>query len=252
MDGWQVVEVLKRDSLGRVELLERGAERLARRVACGGRVPMSGALARILLARERRALSALEGTPGAPRVVADSAAAAAAGAVGRAPRAREVLLRSWIDGAPLHEARALPRDFFDHLDDLVAALHERGVCHNDLHKEQNVIVGGDGFPHLIDFQLASTHRARGRLFASRARDDLRHVQKHRRRYTREGRAPHSAGAERGRGFGIRRSRLALVWRRTGKPVYNWLTRALLRTRDGEPRRPSTGPWPEWTPPTGPR
>lgn len=245
MEAWQVEEVLKQDALGRVELLQRGDERLLRRVACGGGLPGSRLVARILLARERRALRALEGLGGAPHEVGDPAARSATSADGRVPRAREVLVRSFIAGAPLHRATHLPRDFFEHLDALVEALHARGVCHNDLHKEQNIVVAEDGAPHLIDFQLASVHRGRGRLYASRVRDDLRHVEKHRRRYTRDGRGPEGARSE-GRGRDYKRGGVALVWRRTGKPLYNALTRGVLRTRDGEERRPESGPWPEWT------
>jgi serine/threonine protein kinase len=135
----------------------------------------------------------------------------------------------------------------------VHALHARGVCHNDLHKEQNVLVDPEGRPKLVDFQLASCHARRGRLFASRAREDLRHVEKHRRRYTRLGRGP-QGGPEPSSGAGrdLRRSWLARTWRRLGKPVYVFVTRSLLRTRDGEERRPSSGPWPLWTEPIGRR
>ncbi len=52
--------------------------------------------------------------------------------------------------------------------------------------------------------------------------------------------------------GLRRGTLARLWRRTGKPLYNFVTRRLLRTRDGESRRPSTGPWPRWVAARGPR
>ena len=45
--------------------------------------------------------------------------------------------------------------------------------------------------------------------------------------------------------------LRFAWRRFGKPVYVLVTRRLLRTRDGEERRPSSGPWPEWSEPLGP-
>lgn len=213
-------------------------------------------MARALLRRERRALEALarDGArlDGVPRVARDEAAERLASPDGRAPRAKEVLLRTWIEGRPLHLAEELPEDFFDHLEALAQALHARGVCHNDLHKEQNVLVGADGFPHLIDFQLASVHVRRGRVFASRARDDLRHLQKHRRRYTRDGRGPAAADERHGAGRGLRRSFLARTWRRWGKPLYELVTRRLLRTRDGEERRPSSGPWPRWTPARGPR
>lgn len=236
--GWQVEHTLKADAFGRVELVRRDELRATRRVACGSRLPGTRFIARRLLAREQRALVALEPLVGVPRALEHEQRAG-------------VLVRSWIEGEALHRALSLPTDFFDRLDELVAELHARGVCHNDLHKEQNVIAGADGYPHLIDFQLASVHRRRGRLFESRVRDDLRHVQKHRRRYTRDGRGP--AGEEqRGRGHGVQRSLVARAWRRSGKPLYNWLTRRVLRTRDGEERRPSSGPWPRWDPPVGPR
>jgi predicted Ser/Thr protein kinase len=270
MSDAQAIRVLKRDAFGRVERVEADGRVCTRRVACGGRIPGSGLAARVLLARERRALGALDGQAGVPRVIEDARLAGLAAPDDGAPRARDVLLRSWIDGAPLSQAEALPADFFDRLDELVLALHARGVCHNDLHKEQNVLVRADGRPALIDFQLASVHAARGRAFPAgrgrafevRAREDLRHVQKHRRRYLRDGRGPFAApgrdgdAAARaaiaaGRGHGLERSPLARAWRRLGKPVYVLVTRSILRTRDGEERRPSSGPWPRWTEAVGP-
>jgi predicted Ser/Thr protein kinase len=250
---WQVHEVLKTDSFGRVErLVSAEGASLLRRVACGAALPGSRLVARVLLRRERRALDVLAELPGVPRLVESDAARAAPSLDGTVPDPADVLLREWVAGAPLHRTEVLAQDFFDHLDALVQELHARGVCHNDLHKEQNVLVGADGFPHLIDFQLASRHPAGGRSFRIRVRDDLRHVQKHRRRYTRDGRGPASAGVEHGRGRGLPRSPLARVWRRTGKPVYNFVTRRLLGTSDGEERRPSSGPWPRWVPARGER
>lgn len=247
---WQA-ELLKRDVFGWVERLEGPSGPLVRRVAAGGRVPFAGALARMLLRRERRALEALAGMAQVPTLVEDPDALRSPDHQGCPPPEGGALLRSWIAGRPLHRAHALPEDFFDLLDALVDALHARGVCHNDLHKEQNIVVGLDGRPHLIDFQLASMHPRRGRAFRRRVEDDLRHVHKHRRRYTRDGRGPGVAGVEHGRGRDLRRRGLARLWRRLGKPVYEGLTRGLLRARDGEERRPSSGPWPRWTPPIGP-
>ncbi len=236
----QALEVLKRDALGRVERLELGGRAVVRRVATGGRAPLSRWIACRLLARERRALEALAGLAGVPELVT--------GGAGR----RDELVRTWVAGAPLSRAAALPEDFFQRLDELVLALHARGVCHNDLHKEPNVLVGDDGFPALVDFQLASVHPRDSALFRSRAREDLRHVEKHRRRYTRHGRGPRGV-EQQGSGAGIRRSWLARAWRRAGKPAYVFVTRVLLRTRDGaDPQRSSSGPWPVWTAPVGPR
>jgi hypothetical protein len=47
--------------------------------------------------------------------------------------------------------------FYDRLQGLVAAILVRGVCHNDLYKENNILVGPDGWPAVVDFQLASVH-----------------------------------------------------------------------------------------------
>lgn len=231
-------ELHKRDALGRVEKIEIDGSAYARRVAVGGAVPGSGWLARRLLARERRALRALAGLDGVPRERG-----------GTDPR---VLVRTWVEGEPLSRATSIPADFFDRLDELVLRMHARGVCHNDLHKESNVVVGPDGLPWLIDFQLASLHARGGRAYESRRRDDLRHLEKHRRRYTRDGRGP--AGVEsRGAGHGIPRSPLARAWRRFGKPIYVAVTRRMLGTRDGgDAQRDPRGPWPAWTPPVGAR
>ena len=243
--------LLKRDALGRVELLEDGARLCVRRGACGGRVPGSGWLARVLLRRERAALEALAELDAVPHLEPGPAWAGAPGCEGRVPDPRTVLVRTFCEGSALHQAERLPADFFERLRELVESVHRCGVCHNDLHKEQNVVVGDDGRPALLDFQLASVHRSRGRRFRSRCGDDLRHVAKHHRRYTRDGRAVLGGAEVPGPAELPRRSALAGAWRRFGKPLYNRLTRS-LSWQDGEVRRPSSGPWPAWTEPVGPR
>ncbi len=274
----RVLDELKRDALGRVECVEGPGgpggpgpsadvppRRWIRRVAVGGRLPGSGLVARVLMQRERRALERLAGIDGVPRLMPEEelpGLAELAGLDGAVPAPGACLVRSFVEGQPLHLAAELPADFFDHLDALVLALHGRGVCHNDLHKEQNVMVRPDGRPGVIDFQLASVHAPDDSSRRRRARegDDLRHLQKHRRRYTRDGRGPGAALAgvvavagegQRGAGHGLRRSALARIWRSVGKPLYEWGTRRVLKTRDGEPRRPSSGPWPRWKEPLGP-
>jgi len=230
-------EILKEDSLGRVlRLRAEGSDRILRE-ACGSWVPFTGWVARFLCRRERRALLKLEGLAGVPHLDPEDSGSG-----------RE-LLRNHLPGAPLSHTIFLPRDYFDHLDALVEKVHARGVCHNDLHKEQNILVLPDGRPALLDFQLASVHTGLGRAFESRCEEDLRHLQKHRRRYTRDGRG--SSEQSRGKGHGLKRRPLSLVWRRTGKPLYNFVTRRVLHTRDGEQRRPSSGPWPAWQEPLGP-
>jgi tRNA A-37 threonylcarbamoyl transferase component Bud32 len=246
------VRVLKRDSFGRVEELSRstpeGLQRLIRRVACGGSLPLSRRVARLLAQRERRALEALCGLEGVPSLARSlEAELAVAGEC--------VVLRSFCEGTPLHRCELLPIDFFERLEELVRELHARGVAHNDLHKEQNIVVGPDGRPSLIDFQLASVHGLGSRALAVRMRDDLRHIAKHRRRYLRFTRVVDVAPPREwldNPPRAPRRRGAALVWRKTAKPLYNFLTRSILRRRDGEERRVLAGPWPCWSPACGPR
>lgn len=235
MEAPQVIRELKHDVLGRVELVRDARGLVVRRVAVGAFG--TGFIARRLLARERRALHALAPLAGVARLVEER------------PRC-DVLERSFMPGVPLCLAEELPRDFFERLEELVRALHARGVCHNDLHKEGNVLVGEDGRPALVDFQLASVHPRGGRRFAARAREDLRHVWKHRSFYLAAlGESDPLAGRVPRRGL------VAGLWRCFGKPVYRALTRpAWLRARlsSGEPRRGKDGPWPRWSAPVGPR
>jgi len=236
LEAPQEIRELKRDLLGRVELVRSARALFVRRVAVA-RVPGVGLVARLLLARERRALQVLDGLPGVAPLVEPAAR-------------RDVLERGYVEGVPLCLAEELPRDFFERLEELVRALHARGVCHNDLHKEGNVLVGTDGRPALVDFQLASVHPRRGRTFAARAREDLRHVWKHRSFYLAALGEPDPLAGRR-----PQRGAVAELWRRFGKPLYRALTRPTwLRARlaSGEPRRGKHGPWPRWSAPVGPR
>ncbi|MFT4649828.1 MAG: serine/threonine protein kinase [Glaciecola sp.] len=256
------IQILKEDSLGRVEWVEQEGVGAAwiRRVACGGRWPFSGWLARRLMARERSALARLDTVPGMPRLLDSQSVefdriAKLSSPDRGTPQSQDLLIREATQGSALHQAKRLPMNFFDRLEELVAAVHAQGICHNDLHKEQNIMVDALGFPGLIDFQLASVHARATRAFRIRCHEDLRHIQKHRRRYLRDGRgpdgAPFEASIQAGAGAGLRRRPLSLVWRRTGKPLYHFITRRILRRWDGEERRESSGPWPEWTGPLGP-
>ncbi len=228
------VILLKRDALGSVELVHDRSGLAVRRVP--SRAPILSTVARLLMRRERRALHALVGLLGVPRIIDREGPGGAQ-------------WRSWLPGEALALAPHLPLDFFERLEELVVAIHSVGVCHNDLHKETNILVGDDGYPALLDFQLASLHRHRGRAFAVRAAEDLRYVDKHRRSYCRRMGRTEPVGLA-----APRSSLLARGWRLLWKPLYNWTTRSkTLRTRmPGEPRRPRNGPWPTWAPPVGPR
>jgi hypothetical protein len=162
--------------------------------------------------REARALTRLGGVAG-PRLLAEGDG---------------FLVRSWIDGLPLHVAR--PRNdigYFRAAKRMLFAMHRAGVVHNDLAKEQNWLRDGSGLPQATDFQLAHTSTRRGRLFRLAAHEDLRHLLKHKRKY-----APDALTARERRILDTK-SLPARVWMATGKQVYIFITRRLLGYMDRE-------------------
>jgi len=216
--GSEVVSVLKRDAFGRIELVRRDGVLLVRRVPCGGSIPGTALLARILARRERRALERLAGIEGVPALVA--------------VEGRD-LLRTYIPGRRLDRGGRPPDDYFERLEALVRRIHERGVAHNDLAKEANLLLGEDGAPAVVDFQVAAIageggwRRAEGRFFRLLRREDLRHLAKQKAL-----RRPELL-TEEDRHRLARRSLAARGWAAIGKPVYRFVTRRLLSTSDSE-------------------
>ena len=60
----------------------------------------------------------------------------------------------FIPGRPLRPGDRPPADFFVRLTRLLDAIHARGVAYVDLHKRENILLGDDGRPYLIDFQIS--------------------------------------------------------------------------------------------------
>jgi hypothetical protein len=174
--------------------------------------PWAKWLARHLARREARALRALEGVRGVPSLIDFD---------GR------LLRRSWMDGEPMHRVR--PRDpaYFRAAFGLLRHLHRACVAHNDLAKEPNWLVTPGGEPALVDFQLALVSRRRGRLFRSLARDDIRHLLKHKRTY-----CPQRLTARENRILATP-SLVSRFWMATGKKVYLFITRRIFGWADRE-------------------
>jgi serine/threonine protein kinase len=213
---WQTHVVLKRDVFSTVErgfyaASEGVIEGVLRRIDTA---PWwSFGLARHLFRREARAL-------------------AIAGRLGVAPAlifaGKRVLVRSWIDGLPLHIAKPTgDLAYFRSAKYALRALHRTGLTHNDLAKEQNWLRRPDGRCALTDFQLATYFRRRHALFRLAAYEDLRHLLKHKRRY-----APESLTASERRVL-ARKSWPTRIWMATGKRVYYAITRGLLNFTDRE-------------------
>jgi predicted Ser/Thr protein kinase len=170
-------------------------------------------LALRLMAREARALRALAGIDGFPKIE-------------RCERGR--LVRSWIDGNPMQVAAPRDPEYFSRALKLLRRMHRAGVAHNDLAKEPNWLVTPEFHPALVDFQLALTSRRRGRLFRSLAREDIRHLLKHKRTY-----CP-ARLTQRELNILATPALVSRVWMSTGKKLYLLITRRLLgwSDRDG--------------------
>ncbi|QNK03722.1 serine/threonine protein kinase [Dyella telluris] len=203
--------LLKADELGRIELTERDGVRVIRRDIVAARW-WAHAFARRAAAREARALLRLDGIDGVPVLLHWDG--------------RE-LLRGYIAGAPMQQAQPRDRAYYRDALRLLARLHRRGIVHNDLAKEPNWLVRADGRPALVDFQIAWTRGRRGALFRVLAREDLRHLLKHKRTYCPEALtlrqriildtpAPHSR-----------------LWRATGKRMYKLIARRVFGYWDNE-------------------
>jgi len=205
------MELLKTDLFGAVWRAEERGRLLVIRDAGGARWWLS-LLARRLCRREAAALARLEGLPGVPRLLAVD---------------RRGLRREWIEGRPMQLARPANAGYFRAARRLVSSLHRNGVAHCDLAKESNWLVTPTGTPALVDFQLAFVAPRRGRLFRMLAREDLRHLLKHKRTYCPERLTARERAILATPGFTSR------IWMATGKPVYLFVTRRLLGWSDRE-------------------
>ncbi len=65
-----------------------------------------------------------------------------------------VAAHDFIPGRPLKITPNLADDFFDEFWQLLNDVHRCNIAYVDLHKAENVLVGDDGKPHLIDFQVS--------------------------------------------------------------------------------------------------
>ncbi len=170
--------------------------------------PLAWALAR----REIKGLRAVRGIEGAPLLIRVD---------------RIGLLRSWTRATPLHLAKPTSADWYRDAKRLLREMRRAGVTHNDIAKPQNWLMTPDGRAAVIDFQLASVHRRRGRLFRVMAREDLRHLLKQKRAYAPDLLTPaeHAMLAQ--------KALLTRIWMATAKPAYNFITRRLMNWSDGE-------------------
>ncbi len=64
------------------------------------------------------------------------------------------ITHAYVPGHPLERGERVPDDFFARLAVGLAEIHRRSLAYVDLEKCENVLVGDDGRPYLIDFQIS--------------------------------------------------------------------------------------------------
>jgi hypothetical protein len=185
VDGrrYERIEIFKHDSWAATALYSGAAGRIVckfNRTQSVAGLPMMW-LGRRLAEREHRALSRLADLPQIPTPL---------GAVyANGARLRNAVARKFIAGHPLGKDERLRGDFFSSLRRALREMHVRGIAYVDLHKRENIIVGDDGRPYLVDFQISfdATHpRLRWMpglraAFDQLCAGDLYHLEKHVRR-----------------------------------------------------------------------
>lgn len=159
--------------------------------------------------RSLRIVTGIEGTPDLIRVD------------------KEGILRSWSEGIPLNLAKPNDPAFYRDARRILREMRGRNITHNDLAKPQNWLMTPDGKASVIDFQLASVHRRRGKLFRVMAYEDLRHLVKQKGRYARNHLTPSELKMLQ------RKSLPTRIWMATGKRLYNAITRGLFNWSDSE-------------------
>ena len=90
-----------------------------------------------LIHKEWKVYSQLGGVPGIPRIV---------GRIDRFAFAME-----FVPGRPIQRGEVLPPSFFKKLEEMIHAVHGRGVVHMDLRHKGNILISDEGEPFLIDF-----------------------------------------------------------------------------------------------------
>ncbi len=173
---WELVRTHKHDFWAVTGFYQNAAGELAvlkmgrTEPFCGMSMEWTG---RFLCRREMRFYEKLADLPNVPQVM---------GRVGTTGFVHE-----YAKGEPLSRDRRVPDGFFDRLLELMEELHRRGLAYVDANKPQNILLGDDGLPHLIDFQISWDVKEFGENFVTRwflkrmYRADIYHVLKHKKR-----------------------------------------------------------------------
>ncbi len=150
VDGkiYKQVEIFKHDSWAATALYEGLKGKITckfNRVQPIFGLPM-GWLGRLLAKREALLFAEMADTPYIPNLAGKLTV--------NGREVPNVAAHDYIEGHPLMREEHVSDEFFSQLSDLLAILHLRDWAYVDLHKRENIIVGNDGKPYLIDFQVS--------------------------------------------------------------------------------------------------
>lgn len=216
---WRMVRTVKHDFFAATGFYENATGRLAvlkmSRSADFAGFPLAW-IGRWLCRREVRFYNRLSDLPNVPRVL---------GLVGR-----NGFLHDYVQGRPLKKGKPVPDGFFRQLTDLLKEMHRRDVAYVDTNKPENILLGDDGRPHLIDFQISWDLHELGDWRLNRwwlrrlQREDFYHILKHKSRLRPdEMTAEEQARAE-------HRSPLIRLHRFLTKPYFKFRRRTFQRLR----------------------
>jgi hypothetical protein len=137
----------------------------------------------------------------------------------------------FVHAQPLPAVERVPDGFFSELRALLGEVHRRGIAYVDMNKRANILVGEDGRPYLVDFQISwdldelGNHAINRRLLAWLQREDLYHLAKHHARLR-----PDELTAEQ-RATEKQQSTLIRLHRLVTKPWFWFRRRTMSRLRE---------------------
>jgi hypothetical protein len=141
--GFDRVRTLKHDFFAATGVYRApdGSEAVlkAGRTSDAATIPLSW-IGRFLTRREHDMYAALQDLPGVPPLI---------GMVGK-----HGFLHGFVPGHPLGRDERVSDTFFDELMEMLEEIHRRDMAYVDLNKRQNILMGDDGKPYLIDFQIS--------------------------------------------------------------------------------------------------
>ena len=206
------VKQLKSDIFGTIEMVRLDDGRLAVCRDINSSFKWVRPLAYYLALREKKCLEALK------KIDDDRLPRILSWGEGR-------LIRTYIEAEKLYDLQPRNPNFYENAKELLDKMHNCGVVHNDLAKEANWLAVNGEVPALTDFQLALVFKRKGLLFRMFAREDHRHLLKHKRTYCPEHLSEEEKEKLKNKAIATR------IYMKTIKPVYNFITRAVLHYSD---------------------